>query len=381
MRLTLLATVVALQPQRAALRGAPALALAQHHVEHAVSHSGKLPEQPPLALTATAFTAGFAAPGPPQAIVTTCSLLLFTIMGSVLAACCCTLSPSATTAVRVVGGVASLAALVYVFAAGIWTRWQLGGELGTSCGLLLFFVIVNIVEIALACCCGAIYVTAVVVEKLAHPTVEKMQRRVTEAQPEPPEKFKERCAELFRRADTDGDGFVDAEEMRHAAGVFLPKEVEAVVRKDPLFLDMFDANGDQKLSPEEFETFVLYCMTFKQPASPKPRDAGEWDVHTGTRSVKPEAPKAKPEPPKPEPPKPKQEQPKKAPKPASPRPAPPQPAAPTPAAPTPAAPKPAAPEAESERPITPRDNRDNRRRRQQEDMRRREEERKRLGSG
>ena len=44
-----------------------------------------------------------------------------------------------------------------------------------------------------------------------------------------------------------------------------------MLQKDPLYMEMFDKHGGHGLSPEEFETFILYCMTFKEkPEAKKP---------------------------------------------------------------------------------------------------------------
>jgi hypothetical protein len=80
--------------------------------------------------------------------------------------------------------------------------------------------------------------------------------------------FKQKCADMFRKADTNGDGSLDASELRAFAVASLPQEAV----NDPLFFEAFDTNGDKKIDAKEFQLMMIYFELQSRKRSRKKKD-------------------------------------------------------------------------------------------------------------
>jgi hypothetical protein len=139
------------------------------------------------------------------------------------------------------------------------------GGLDTSCFWVVVFAVWQVMQCACLCCCAGLLVTAAVATP--HPTVFKMMDEIEKTKQErdfnkatgkilesckSPE-FKKKCEDMFKEADKNGDGSLDASELRSFAAFSLPECVN-----DELFYEAFDKNGDKKLDAEEFYNMMTY---------------------------------------------------------------------------------------------------------------------------
>ena len=67
---------------------------------------------------------------------------------------------------------------------------------------------------------------------------------------------------MFKEADKNGDGSLDASELRSFAAFSLPECVN-----DELFYEAFDKNGDKKLDAEEVYNMMTYFEMKKRLSS------------------------------------------------------------------------------------------------------------------
>jgi Ca2+-binding EF-hand superfamily protein len=99
-----------------------------------------------------------------------------------------------------------------------------------------------------------------------HPTVVKMRSEIDTSEAAVnsilTSAFKKKCEDMFKEADKNGDGSLDASELRAFAAASLPECVD-----DPLFYEAFDVNGDQKLDVDEFEAMMIYFEMKKRKMS------------------------------------------------------------------------------------------------------------------
>jgi hypothetical protein len=212
-----------------------------------------------------------------------CRTLLIMIVAGIFAGCvqgCCgrkfnTCLKVLTEVVRIVGSVASIITLIYVFTNAhngtrLWDQYDHDepfGGLTTACYWVIVFAVIQLIQCACACCCvgllTAVMFTAVMMQP--HPTVEKMKAEIESARDPAVEsiltpEFKQKCADMFKQADTNGDGSLDASELRAFAAASLPQAVN-----DPLFFEAFDQNGDRKLDAEEFQAMMVYFELKTKP--------------------------------------------------------------------------------------------------------------------
>jgi len=76
--------------------------------------------------------------------------------------------------------------------------------------------------------------------------------------------FKDKCDELFKKADTDGNGTLDAKELKKTVADILGADADS---QSELILLAFDENHDSKLEEDEFFELMKYCQWTKDKAA------------------------------------------------------------------------------------------------------------------
>jgi hypothetical protein len=140
------------------------------------------------------------------------------------------------------------------------------GGLSTSCYWVVVLAVWQCVQCACLCCCTGLLVTAVVAGG-PHPTVVRMKmeldakRELKEmvSKIQTPE-FRKKCDDMFTEADKNGDGSLDASELRAFAAASLPQSTQ----DNPLFYETFDKNGDKKLDKDEFYDMMVFFEVKKR---------------------------------------------------------------------------------------------------------------------
>jgi hypothetical protein len=209
-----------------------------------------------------------------------CSTLLILIVAGIFAGCvqgCCgrkfnTCFKVFTELIRLVGSIASIITLIYVFTnwhngTRLWDQYYHDGLGGytTACYWIIFFACFQLFQCACACCCVGLLFTAFMMQP--HPTVEKMKTEVRLDPRDPAVKailtpeFKQKCADIFKQVDTNGDGSIDASELR----AFAAATGGPATSNHPLFFEAFHQNGDKKLDAEEFQAMMVYFAMSSQP--------------------------------------------------------------------------------------------------------------------
>jgi len=209
-----------------------------------------------------------------------CYQYLMPIVAGIVAGCvkvCCVWNPPCymfLDAISFIGSIFGILTLFLVFGNAhngtrLWDQLdnsKSNGGLSTSCYWVVVLAVWQCVQCACLCCCTGLLVTAAVAGG-PNPTVSLMKMEMDAKRElkqmvskiKTPE-FRKKCDDMFQEADKNGDGSLDASELRAFAVASLPQSAQ----DDPLFYETFDKNGDKQLSKDEFYEMMVFFEVNKR---------------------------------------------------------------------------------------------------------------------
>lgn len=161
----------------------------------------------------------------------------------------------------------SVSLFVYMLYSGIYSAWWSGQNVGLPCQVMCWWAFFQMVIMLTCCACLCCAVGTAIVIK--NDQIKKMKAQYEEKAKDlsGPRKeyydsdvFKQKCDELFDKADVNKDGTLDMRELQDIVKEMLGEEGIAVT---PILVECFDDNHNSEVEKDEFVEMMKFVSVMQ----------------------------------------------------------------------------------------------------------------------